>query len=234
MAARIKAASKLEKVKDPEVLPPSDEKLVKEAVAFIGKTLGETVVKGTIEVGDYVLEKFFGNDPEQVRSKNPGKDASFRSLVEACETPELPISKSWLHNAVGMAVMRRELPAGSSFRLLPPSHQTALLPLREANKVEKLAERAVKKRLSVRELREFVGEERAKSPRTDKRGRSPKPLIVKTLDRSLRLFTLESGRKSFTKAQVKELDEDQKKAALQSAEDLIESLKKLVAQLGEK
>jgi hypothetical protein len=211
---------------------PVDEKLVEKAVVYIRKTLAETLFKGATDVGDYVLKQFFGDDPEQVRSQNPHKNASFRSLSEKCGG-ELPIAKSWLYNAVSVAVMRRLLPAGDgAFKQLPPSHQAALLPLREPVKVEKIAERAVAKNLSVRALRDIVEKEVEKAPKEgERRGRPPTPVIVKTLNRSLKVFTLEGGKRSFTKAMVEELDEDQKKDALKSAQALAASLAKLIEKL---
>lgn len=223
-----------------EVIPAddeqADEKLVEEAVVWIREKVESTVHKGATEIGMYVLEKFFGGDPERVRSKNPYKNASFSGLIGRCETVEFPIAKSTLHNAVALAMMRQLIPGkGAAFPQLPPSHQTALLPLRDPAKVEKLAQRANTKALSVRELRALVTEEVARAPKdADGRGRPPKPLIVKTLDRSLKLFTLESGRRSFTNAHVKDLSDDQKKHALKAASDLVTSLNQLIEKLKQK
>jgi hypothetical protein len=210
-----------------------DEKLVEEAVTFIRTTLDETLRKGVSEVGAYVLDKFFGGDAEQAKSKDPYKNASFRSLAERCGTVELPISKSTLHRMVAVTIMTRLLPeGGKAFKQLPASHQGVLLPLSDPTKVEKLAERAVDKELSVRDLRNEVSKELAKTVKEgERRGRPPTPRIVKTLNRSLKLFTLESGRRSFTKAMVEELDEEETKKALKAAEGLIESLKDLVGKL---
>jgi hypothetical protein len=210
-----------------------DEKLVQEAAKHIKKTIEDTLVRGATEVGSYLFEKFFNSDVERVRLQNPQKNASFRMLAEKCGTAELPVSKTWLSNAVGVAVIAKSLPSSASFRQLPPSHQTVLLPLREPKRVEAFAERAVSKDLSVRDLREVVQKEVAKN-KEEGRGRPPKPLIVKTLDRSLKLFTLDNGRKSFTKAQVNELSEDDAKHVRKSAEELMESLKKLLAELPKK
>lgn len=210
----------------------ADEKLVQEAVKHIQGILAETVIKGMVDVGAYLLKHFFNNDPELVRSRNPSKNASFRILVERCGT-ELPVSKSWLNNAVGVAIMSKALPGQAAFKQLPQSHQTVLLPLHEPTKIEEVAARAVKKDLSVRDLRDVVRREVAKN-KDDNRGRPAKPLIVKTLDRSLKLFTLESGRKSFTKAQVNELSEEDAKHVRDAAGELMASLKKLIEQLPRK
>lgn len=108
-----------------------------------------------------------------------------------------------------------------------------LLPLREPKLVEEMAERAVKQELPVRKLRQLV-QKKVDANKDDTRGRPPKPHIVKTLDRSLKLFTLDTGRKSFTKVQVGELSDDDAKHVREVAGELMESLKKLVAQLPKK
>jgi hypothetical protein len=58
----------------------------------------------------------------------------------------------------------------------------------------------------------------------DSRGRPPTPVIVKTLNRSLKLFAFEGGKRSFTRADVDGLDDDQKRMAIRSAEALVEKL----------
>lgn len=61
-----------------------------------------------------------------------------------------------------------------AFRQLPPSHQETLVRLRDPSKVERLAERAQKKGLSVRDLRAEVKQELAKEEK-DPRAASPSP-----------------------------------------------------------
>ncbi len=216
----------------PEV---ADERLVSEAAKHIKATLEATLTRGLIDVGTYLFEKFFDGDEERVRSHNPLKNASLNLLAEKCGTPDLPVSRSWLSSAVNVAVMCKALPgsSGQSYRQLPSSHQTALLPLREPKLVEEMAERAVKNEMPVRKLRELV-QKKVVSKREDRRGRPSKSVILKALDRSLKVFTLESGRKSFTKAQVAELDVDETKAAREKAQELMERLKALLAELPRK
>jgi hypothetical protein len=210
-----------------------DEKAVDKAAKWISAKVAATLKLGAQEVGEYVLDTFFGGDPNLAKSKNPFKHASFRALAEKCGTPELPVSKTWLSNAVGVALMIRQLPeTAKAFRELPPSYQETLLPLGDPTTVEKVAKEAVAKDLSFRELRHAVAAQRTKMPKDDSRkGRSPTPVIVKTLTRSLKLFTLEGGKRSFTKAQIEELDDEQRKDAIASAEGLIEKLKDLVSKL---
>jgi hypothetical protein len=209
-----------------------DQTLVHEAAAWITAKIAVTLRRGAEEVGEYVLDRFFGADPMLSKSKNPYKNASLRALAQKCGTPELPISRTWLTNAVGVAVMIRRLPeTARAFKELPPSYQESLLPLRDPNKVEKAANEVAARELSYRELRRFVAEERARVPKADSRGRPPMPVIVKTLGRGFKVFSFEGNKRAFSKADVDELDEEQRKAALASALTLIERLKDLVGKL---
>ena len=98
-----------------------------------------------------------------------------------------------------------------------------------------LAEKAVEKSFTVKKLRSIVEAEVAKKPKDPANGgRPPTPLIVKTLDRSLKIFTFEEGKRSFTNADVADLDEKQVKHALEAAEKLAKSLDGLIRKLGEK
>lgn len=207
--------------------------LVDKAVEHINDIVKKTVFDGAVKIGDYVFKTFYDGDVERVKSHNPKKDASFRKLADRCEK-DLLVSKTFLGNAVGVAVMCKLLPAGEqSYKQLSHSHQTVLLPLREPKLVEEMAGRAVEQKLPVRKLRQLV-QKKVEAGKDEKLGRPKKSVILKALDRSLKVFTLESGRKSFTKAQVAELDSDGAKVAREKAEELMESLKKLLAELPKK
>ena len=223
-----------------EIVPKEeavDEKLVEEATEYIHERLA-SIAKDTVEIGAFIFERFFEGKLESVTSKDPTKNASFSELTKRCGTPAMPVSKTFLHNALWTGVACKKLPAGAAFRKLLPSHQTALLPLRQEDdfeKVERLAEKVVEKKLTVEKVRELVGKEVAKQPKDEgKGGRPPKPLIVKTLDRSLKIFTFEEGKRSFTNADVAQLSDDQVKHALESAEKLAKSLDGLIERLKKK
>jgi len=209
-----------------------DKKLVDDATVWIRRKLEETVYKGTLEIGNYVLDTFFKGDIEAVRSKNPQKNTSFGALTDKCGSQELPISKPALSRAVGIAMMVRQFPDETvAFKQLAPSIQETLLPLQDPAKVEKIAKKALEGEWTVLETRETVASERAKIPKDDTRGRPPTPVITKVLERSLKQFTFEDGKRSFTKADVEALGEDQRENALKSAQELIEKLKELVGKL---
>lgn len=209
-----------------------DRQRVTEAAAWISAKVAATLRSGAEDVGEYVLDTFFGGDPQLAKSKNPSKNLSFRALAEKCGTPELPVSKTWLNNAVGVALMLRRLPESAmAFRELAPSYRDLLLPLREPAKVERVARQAVAKDLSYRALRQAVAEERAQIPKADTRGRPRTPIVVKTLDRVLKLLG-SGGVGAFSRSEIKALDGQQKHTAKARAEDLIGKLRQLISRLG--
>jgi len=209
-----------------------DKRLVDEASAWISSKIAVTLNRGAQEIGEYVLARFFGGDPILAKSQNPHKNASFRALSERCGTAELPVSKTWLNNAVGVAVMIRRLPEPSgAFKALPPSFQASLLPLRDPTKVEKVASVVTTKELSVRELKKVVAEECAKTPKDTSRGRPSTPAIAKAVSRSLRLFSWEGNKRAFSRAEVDELDDDQRKDIIRSVRILMERLRDLAGKL---
>ena len=86
--------------------------------------------------------------------------------------------------------------------------------------------------ISVRDLKEVVLEEVAKTPVAgEKRGAHPRQFILETLGRARKSFALEGGNRSFTKAQVEELDEEDAKRALKAAEALEASVETLIEEL---
>jgi len=208
-----------------------DKKLVDEAVVWIRDTALANIKKTFGEVGEYVIQKFFQDDIELAKSKNPSKTASFRALVDRCGTLDFPVSKTWLNNAVGVAMMNRLLPQSTAaFKQLSPSAQETLLPLRDPARVEKVAEKAIEGEFTILQVRKAVRRERTRMPR-DPRGRHPTPVITRTLNRSVKAFAFEGGKLSFTKADVEALDKDQRKDAVKSAKALIEKLEGLVSKL---
>lgn len=203
------------------------------AAKEIGEILRKTVVQGAKDVGEYILKKFFKDDVELAQSHSPSKLSSFRTLSERCGTPELPVGKTYLNTAVGVAIMcRRLLEKGGTptYNDLPPSHQVALLPLHEPEKVEEFAKRVKKDKLTVLTVKEDVRKVVAKRKKSGK-GRKPLSPVLKAVDRTFSLFEHESGGKLFTNAQVGALDAEQKRDTLKKARALIASLVKLERQL---
>lgn len=80
-----------------EEISAEDQKLVDDAVKFINEKANETVYKGSLEIGEYILKVFFDNDIEKAQSKNPTKKVSFNKL---CEREDLVVHPNTLAKMV--------------------------------------------------------------------------------------------------------------------------------------
>ena len=80
------------------------ETLVSDAVKFINEKANETLYKGSIEIGSYVLEKFFYGDIDPATSRNPKKITSFRAL---CRNKDLAVRPEALGMMVRVAAQER-------------------------------------------------------------------------------------------------------------------------------
>lgn len=133
---------------------------------------------GSLErVGNHVIDTLWGGDVGTVPVRGPRKHPTLRAIFGRADTVALPMSKTALSNAIGLAVVLRKLPADSSFRTLPASHQVELLPLHDVELIERVArDCAAAPTLTVRELRVAVREMKPKG-----RGRPPAPPFLKVV-----------------------------------------------------
>ena len=186
-----------------------DERLVDKAAKHVREILSRTVAQGLEEVGTYLLDTFYEGKPELYQSLKPSKHASLSLLEERCETLDLPVSRTFLANAIGVAVMTKHLPKSSSFLKLPPSHKTELLGISTPEKAENLAAKVLEGKLTVQKLRELVRKERAKSKKNPQ-GRKPTPNVVRVLTSCAKLLRdATTGRLVFRKADFAELTPEQ-------------------------
>lgn len=152
------------------------------ASAFIRERLKEADA-GLRAIGDYLLDEFFDGDPDTYAARER-KDASLRALLKRAGTLEVPISKTALSNAIGLAVVTRQLGATSTFSQLPQSLPIELLPLRDTGAIELLAIDIDSSQMTVREVRQVV---RDMKPKTAK-GRPPKPRVVQAVEALVRVL----------------------------------------------
>jgi hypothetical protein len=132
----------------------SEDQLVRDALDFISDKANEMVYKGSIEIGDYILEKFFGGDIERAKSKKPTKRSSYIAL---CRHKELVVHPATLGIMVRVAAQEKffaakKLPTDK----LSYSHKAELVKLEDDQEKAKLFKEAVSKSLSVRELADSV------------------------------------------------------------------------------
>ncbi|OGR22327.1 MAG: hypothetical protein A2277_20645 [Desulfobacterales bacterium RIFOXYA12_FULL_46_15] len=127
-----------------------DEKLIDEAVAFINETANKTIYKGSIEIGEYILENFFSGDLKLASSKNPKKLLSFNKL---CEREDLTVHPNRLGLMVRVASQERFL-AGKKVNTeeLSYTHKAALVKLDNTDKKITAIEKCIKEKWSTRDL----------------------------------------------------------------------------------
>jgi hypothetical protein len=212
-------------------LPASAEKadkaLVDRAISHIRDVVAKTVARGLDDVGSYLLREFYNDDPELYRSASPTKHASLSLLIQRCESLELPVSRTFLANALRVAAVQKQLPRGATFRRLPPSHRVELVRVGEPERIEQLASKAVDGKLSVQKLRTLVQKEQDKG-KSVARGRKRSPEVLKAIEACLRVLRdEETGKLLFHRSDVSELTDEQQAKALAA----LSSLEKRVAEL---
>lgn len=160
----------------------ADDALVEEAVQFIKEKVTETLYRGSMEIGEYIIMHFFGNDEEQVASRSPKKLASYRKLSNR---EDLPISKSTLHDMLSVAKQERFFAKHNlDTSALSYTHKVKLIRL--ANEEGKIlfVQNIIGETLSVRELAERVQEQKGASQKpssTDSQAPSPPSKMLKEL-----------------------------------------------------
>jgi hypothetical protein len=237
MTERKQALVKATHIEEDSVqLPASAEKvdkdLVERAVNELRELVAKTVARGQDEIGQYLLREFFENDPEVYLAAGPAKHASLRRLMDRCESMELPVSRTFILNALRLAAMAKQLPRASSFAQLPPSHRVELLRVKTPEQREKLASRAMESRLSVQKLRVLVAAAAARDDEHPGQGRRPTPGMLKAIEGCLRLLrNEETGKLLFRKGDAKQMTEEQNAradAALQVLEKRVADLRRIL------
>lgn len=94
-----------------EIFSPdaTDTALITEAVLFINDRVAVHVLNGSLEIGQYVLEKFFNNDITLAGARNAHKPVSYSRL---CQHPDLSVARTTLMNMVKTAAQEKFLMAG--------------------------------------------------------------------------------------------------------------------------
>jgi hypothetical protein len=210
-----------------------DRALVDRSVSHIREVMAKTVTRGLDEIGQYLLKEFFDDDPAFFLASSPTKHASLRKLMDRCDSLELPVSKTFLVNALRMAVVAKELPNAASFNRLPPSHRVELLRVRAPEKREQLASRAVASKLSVLKLRTLVQKQEVRDKASPGRGRTPSPSVLKSIEGCLRLLRDEdSGKLLFRRSDVAQMTDEQHalaEAALKALEKRVADLRRILS-----
>jgi hypothetical protein len=135
---------------------------VQAVVNEINKMAAETVDKGKMKIGEYVLSVVFKDDLQAVSSQDPYKKTS---LTEIAKHPDLLVDRRQLGTWARVAAFRRKLMQdGVDCTKLTYSHFAAIFRLKKDEKRIELAEKASRDDLSVRQLMDEIESCRRKIP----------------------------------------------------------------------
>ena len=133
---------------------PAGNVLVEASVKFINDKVAETVFRGSIEIGEYVLKHFLNDDIELASSPDRYKSASYSAL---CSHPDLAVSRQTLSNMVRVAAQERFLIANNvDVGMLGYSHRVELLKLENNETKIALVRRCIEMSLTVRKFKPLI------------------------------------------------------------------------------
>jgi hypothetical protein len=201
-----------------------DEKLVSETLDHLSRLFNGGYQEATLQAGDYIIEKFFGGDPQLVIDKRPVLKKSISSLIRQLkEGADKSPSKSWFFNAYHLAAYE-QIFKKSGFQIfgnLGHSHKLALLHVKKIEKIKELADEAVKKKYNVAQLKE-----KAKEVRNDiKKANKTKSITLKNVQKKEDL-------KGATRKKLEGLEKQAKKK-IKLYENDLEDFKKRLALITE-
>ncbi|SHJ91368.1 hypothetical protein SAMN02745216_02533 [Desulfatibacillum alkenivorans DSM 16219] len=207
---------------------PVDMAMVDKAVTHINEIANKTMYKGSIEIGEYVLDKFYGGDVEQASSRNPHKPASYQAL---CKREDLVVAPAWLSVAVRVAAQERWF-AGNNIDIsgLSYTHKAELAKIDNGAKKKSLVKKVLDKGLSSRQLADEIKKITAK---TGAKALSA-PQVKAKLERTTRLLSddrLLDFLSDTTK--LKSLRDETRTALKSEAEQLVESMEEVIGRYKE-
>jgi hypothetical protein len=138
-----------------------DEKLVSESLDHLTGLFNGGYHQAMREAGDYIIDKFFGKDPQRAIDNRPVLKNSVHSLIKALkEGSEKAPSKSWFYNAQKLAAYEQvfEKEDFQIFGNLGHSHKQVLLHIKDIGKLKGLATEAAEKKYNVEQLRQRIRE----------------------------------------------------------------------------
>jgi hypothetical protein len=201
--------------------------LLDQAVAELNRRYRSKGLETARSVGEYVLETFFGGDPENFR-RGGTAHVSFRELGKR---EDLQVSFLFIWNSVAVVDQLRLLPADIA-EALPLSHHKLLLPIKDESKKLELAKSAVHEGLAKRAFEERVRKLRDKGKDEAKAGRPPLPAFAKAVTALRKVVKIAAsqhvGEKTF-----EHLPKVQAKALLKELEQQVEALSKLAGRVRE-
>ena len=143
----------------------ADMRLVEQAGMKLTEIISRHYENAMIEAGKYLVKTFFENDIEKARQKNPVKDKSLYQLILYLQKQKNNApSKSWLYNAVNLAVDYSDYNRFHKYGKLLLSHKVLLLPIDSPSIKKKLIQEIVEKKFTVSQLKDRISQIKKNPP----------------------------------------------------------------------
>jgi hypothetical protein len=134
-----------------------DMRLVEEAGLKLTEIISHHYENAMIEAGNYIVETFFANDIERARNKQATKEKSLYQLILYLQNQKNNApSKSWLYNAVNLAVDHSDYKNYHLYTKLMLSHKIELLPIHNYELKKHLIKETVENNLTVSKLKDRI------------------------------------------------------------------------------
>lgn len=198
----------------------ADERLAREALRFIERLERRARLELVIEIGDFLVDKFFSGQLDLARSFSPTKARALNRLIKLAATRD--IGETQLRSAVGLSVQYRTLPVSVRDRLTVRQHQ-ALLPVKDPQSKSKLARRALSEKLTGLALARLVRQEHGPAAR----GRTPKGELERSLGDAKRALVSAMVENALEPAKVRALDPELRTRLLRDARTLRERIERI-------
>ncbi|KPA12232.1 selenocysteine protein [Candidatus Magnetomorum sp. HK-1] len=135
----------------------ADMRLVEQAGMKLTEIISRHYENAMIEAGTYLVNIFFDNDIERARQKKPVKDKSLYQLILYLQKQKNNApSKSWLYNAVNLAVDSYDFKRFQTYGKLMLSHKILLLPIDSSSIKKNLIQEIVEKNFTVSQLKDRI------------------------------------------------------------------------------
>lgn len=201
------------------------EALAQEALRFIARLARRADLELMIEIGDYVVEKFFAGQLDLARSSSPTKPVALKRLEQLAGLEEIPVSR--LRVAISMSVQYRSLPVAVRDRLSVRQHR-ALLPVKDPQAKSKLAKQALSGKLSGDDLAKLVRSQHGPA----QTGRKPMGELERSLSAARRALVSSLVENALEPAKVRALEPSLRARLARDARTLRERLERIADALG--
>jgi len=136
-----------------------DMRLVEEAGLKLTEIISHHYEDAMIEAGNYIIKTFFNNDIDCARKKQAAKEKSLHQLILYLQNQKTNApSKSWLYNAVNLAVDHSDYKNDHMYSKLMLSHKIELLPIHQYELKKYLIKETIENKLTVSQLKNRISE----------------------------------------------------------------------------